>query len=77
MKRDKKSAPSKDTRTYFDCAFEDYKGIKRFTVSHPAHIDSLRVAAPDEQSAIVAAADRLGERWTRYSFYAYCTVLPA
>lgn len=73
----KKSTLSKTERTYFDCRFEDYEGTKRYTVAHPAHSGELRVAAPDEASAIVAAADRWGETWTEYRFYAYCNVIAA
>lgn len=75
MARGKKKAPSKTEKTYYDCRFEEYGGTNRFTVKHPAHFGELRVAAPDEASAIVAAADRWGERWQDYSFYAYCVVL--
>lgn len=70
----RKGAPAKTERTYYDCCFDDYTGTKRFVVTHPAHRGELRVAAPDEASAIVAAANRWGEAWTQYRFYAYCNV---
>lgn len=57
-----------------DATFGDYKGSKRFTVSHPNYKKAARVAAPDENSAIVAAADFFGVKWTSYEYYAYCTV---
>ena len=49
----------------------------RAEIGHILGVDDKRrliVAAPDAASAIVAAADKLGERWTAYSFYAYCRV---
>lgn len=59
---------------FHDARYEDYFGKKRFEVTHPSHKRRLFVAAPDAASAIVAAADKWGERWTAYSFYAYCLV---
>lgn len=60
----------------FNCAYQDYSGSKRYIVSHPAHAgDDLTVAAPDENSALVAAADRWGEKWTKIDFYCYCKVI--
>lgn len=59
---------------FCDIAYEDYKGNKRFTVTHPAHAGELTVAAPDENTALVAAANYWGETWTRYGYYAYCNV---
>ena len=61
------------SKTY-DTAFEHYRGRSRFTVSHPDYDTPLTVAAPDEISAIVAAAELWGVRWQRFSFYAYCDV---
>lgn len=58
---------------FFDAKYENYSGKKRFEVTHPSHKRRLFVAAPDAASAIVAA-DKWGERWTAYSFYAYCLV---
>lgn len=57
-----------------DVAYENYTGRKRFEVEHPAHRRRIIVAAPNADSAIVAAAARWGERWQKYSFYAYCRV---
>lgn len=71
----RKKAASKTEKTYFDCQFGSYEGVKRFIVKHPGHFGELRVAAPDEASAIAAAGDRWGERWQDYSFYAYCDVI--
>lgn len=65
----------KDERV--DASFESYKGKKRFCVSHPEHASPLRVAAPSETTAIVAAAQAWGSRWQEYSFYAYCEVTRA
>ena len=58
----------------FDCAYEDYSGTKRYMVTHPKHRNSCVAAAPDENSAIVAAARFWGKKWTDYNFYALCTV---
>ncbi len=58
----------------FDARYKKYGGKKRFEVEHPAHKRALICAAPDENSALCAAAQRWGERWTAYSFYAYCRV---
>lgn len=41
-----------------------------FTLTTPP----LLVAAPDEASSIVCAAQEFGEKWTAYRFYAYCDV---
>lgn len=45
-----------------DAAYEGYTGRKRFEVEHPAHRRRIIVAAPNADSAIVAAAARWGER---------------
>ena len=58
-----------------DYAFEDYSGTKRYIVAHPDYRNSCTVAAPDENSAIVAASRFWGKKWTDYNFYAFCTVL--
>lgn len=72
--------PKTNARTPFDVAYEksdgtEYKGVRRWEVQHPKHKKSLRVAAPDENSAIVAAAKRWGETWTSLDFYPMCTVI--
>ena len=59
-----------------DAVFEDYTGRKVFHVSHPSHKKTLRVSAPDEASAIVAAAQYWKTTWRDYEFYAYCNVIP-
>lgn len=60
-----------------DGVFENYSGKKRFEVSHPDFRVPLRVAAPTEEAAIVAAAKSRGVEWTKYEFYAYCEVFSA
>lgn len=60
-----------------DGRFENYRGTKRFCVSHPDYSPTLTIAAPNEAAAIVAAAQKWGAKWTAYSFYAYCTVWEA
>ena len=61
----------------YDCRYRDYTGTKRFKVTHPAHKDAVFAAAPDENSAMIAAADAWGERWTSIDFYPYCKVVRA
>ncbi len=63
----------KDETEHVDAVFEDYTGKKRFTVEHAAH-PPMTVAAPDENSAMVAAAEHAGLRWQSYSYYAYARV---
>lgn len=53
--------------------FEDYGGKKRWYVKHPKY-QQIIVAAPDDVSTMVAAAECWGERWQSYSFYPYCDV---
>ena len=55
--------------------FPGYTGGKIFEVSHSKRKKSVRVYAPDETGAILAAADVWGERWTDYEFYSECSVL--
>ena len=62
---------------HIDAVYKKYGGKKRWSVKCPGHKECLRVAAPDENSAIVAAAERLGRVWREYEFYAYCEVMPA
>lgn len=57
-----------------DARFENYRGTKRFCVSHPDYSPTLTIAAPCEAAAIVAAAQKWGAKWTAYRFYAYCSV---
>ena len=57
-----------------DATFEGYTGRKRYSVTHPRH-GSLRIAAPDEATSIVAAAKRWEERWQAWEFYTSCTVM--
>ena len=58
----------------YDVAFEGYYGSKRYSVSHPDYETVLKVAAPSEVTAIVAAAKKWKVRWQTYEFYAYCEV---
>ena len=58
-----------------DAIYKDYGGKKRFRVEHPDISFPLFVAAPDENSAIVAAAEKLERKWTDYDFYAFCNVM--
>ena len=57
----------------YQACFEDYRGKKIFLACHPKH-RSVKVCAPDRNSAIVTAAKYWGAKWTSYSFYAYCEV---
>lgn len=59
---------------YYDAAFENYSGKKRFTVQHPKHRKIITVMAPSFDAAIVAAATYWKTDWTRISFYADCVV---
>lgn len=54
--------------------FEGYRGRKLYCVTHPRH-GSLTIAAPDEATAIVAAASQWRERWQAYGFYTSCIVM--
>lgn len=60
-----------------DGVYGEYGGKKRFSVSHPDFKTPLRVAAPTEDAAIVAAAESCGRKWTEYAFYAYRRVYQA
>jgi len=62
------------TNSFFDAKYEKYAGRLRWFVTHPAHKYQITVAAPDKNSAIVAAADYWGERWQDPQFHQYCTV---
>ena len=69
MKKDSSDAE------YYDARYNSYSGKRRFEVEHPRHAGHLTIAAPDMNSAIVAAAKRWGEKWTDYDFYAFCRVV--
>lgn len=62
---------------YYDARYNGYSGKKRFEVEHPRHTGRLTIASPDMNSAIVAAAQRWGEKWSAYDFYAFCRVVEA
>jgi len=57
-----------------DATFAGYTGRKLYSVMHPRH-GCLKIAAPDEAAAIVAAAKQWKERWHAYDFYTSCTVM--
>lgn len=57
--------------------YPGYCGKRSWSVRHPAHRSSVRVIAPTEEAAIVAAAEYWGERWTAVDFYDSCEVSPA
>lgn len=54
-------------------SYPDYRGAKQFTVKHPEH-GQTTVTAPDEDAAIVAAAQFWNTQWTKVDFYAFCEV---
>lgn len=49
-----------DKNDKIDGRFENYRGTKRFCVSHPDYSPTLTIAAPCEAAAIVAAAQKWG-----------------
>ena len=51
-----------DKNDKIDGRFENYRGTKRFCVSHPDYSPTLTIAAPCEAAAIVAAAQKWGGR---------------
>lgn len=55
--------------------FPEYTGNRQWEVTHPAHKSKVKVYAPSEEAAIVAAAKAWGENWTKCDFYMNCTVL--
>lgn len=59
-----------------DKRYADYQGKKQWSVRHPAHRSSVRVFAPTEEAAIVAAAEYWGERWQSIEFYSSVAVSP-
>lgn len=67
----KKTAPEK-----YAARYQDYKGSELWTVSHPEH-RTVTVAAPDENSAIVAAATVWRVKWTAIEIYDQATVIRA
>ena len=60
---------------HYDAKYNGYSGKRRFEVEHPRHAGHLTIASPDMNSAIVAAAQRWGEKWSAYDFYACCNVV--
>lgn len=64
---------TKDGTKEVDGIFRKYTGKKAFQVNHPLY-KTVTVAAPDEASAIVAAADIWGVRWQTYDIYSRCKV---
>lgn len=59
-----------------NATYEGYRGSKHFSVWHPRY-GAARVAAPDEDSALVAAAKLWGVNWTKLEFYTGCSVSKA
>lgn len=57
-------------------AYEGYRGGKRWTVEHPKY-GRVRVAAPDDVTALVAAARLWRTKWTALDFYTSCVVCRA
>lgn len=57
-----------------DVVFEGYTGRKLYSVTHPRH-GCLKIAAPDEAAAIVAAAKQWKARWQAPDFHTCCTVM--
>lgn len=56
-----------------DANYDGYRGAKRFLVEHPEH-GRATIAAPDADTAIIAAAKFWKLDWTRCSFYTNCMV---
>lgn len=57
--------------------YDEYEGKRRYYVSHPSRKGSVLVAAPDPNSAIVAAAPLFKMKWTSYAYYSECVVQEA
>lgn len=53
--------------------YEDYRGKKKWLVEHCDH-GKATVFAPDEDTAIIAAAKVFGVPWTKMVFYTRCSV---
>lgn len=53
--------------------YQGYEGVKRYDVTAPGK-RTILVSAPDENCAIVAAANYWGERWQNWEFYTGCIV---
>lgn len=56
--------------------YEDYRGTKRWEVKHPRY-GRCYVLSPDPDSAMVAAAQIWGVKWTSLEFYTVCTICRA
>lgn len=67
----KKTAPEKTIARY-----QDYKGSKLWNVSHPEH-RTVTVAAPDANSAIVAACTVWRVKWTAIEIYSQANAIRA
>lgn len=77
MKKKRSLSTKGSTRVaFYQAKFDGYEGRKRFEVRHPSHPPCV-VAAPDENAALVAAADYNGMDWRKVSYYAYAEVLNA
>lgn len=65
-----------DINDKIDGRFENYRGTKRFCVSHPDYSPTLTIAAPCEAAELWLRRKNGGGgvKWTAYRFYAYCSV---
>ena len=57
----------------YDDRYDNYRGKKRFEVTHPEY-RTVIVAAPDDTTAIIAAAGVWRVKWTKLEVYADCRV---
>jgi len=64
-----------ETKEKADIVFGTYTGAKLWNVTYGNK--TCTVSAPDEDSAMVAAASFWKKRWQDYDFYAYCYVTKA
>ena len=66
---EKFTAPKRAAPDYCAVYPEDYRGQARWSVTHPAKKRPVTVAAPNNVSAIVAAATYWKMDWTRADYY--------
>lgn len=55
-------------------AFGGYRGYKHWEVRHPPSGKTAIVRAPDQNSAIVAAAKAMDTDWRPFGFHGMCEV---
>ena len=58
-----------------DGIFDGFDGRKTFCVYHPNYGRGLTIKAPNEDAAMVKAAEIWGVRWQSYEYYPYVTVM--